>query len=81
MTTPNDLPIPTILHSRYRAAKRRIRQLEQQNKELKAAGRTLVRLEGEARAKADVYDYLMNDIANRLPNTIREANNSKEQTN
>lgn len=72
MSNPNVLPTPSILHSKYRAAKQRIRQLEEHNQQLLAGGQHLLKLEAEARNKADVLDYLLGD-ANRLPDVLKNA--------
>ncbi|MGR6091395.1 hypothetical protein ACU4IU_12600 [Brevibacterium sp. CSND-B09] len=73
MNTPNDLPTPTVLHSKYRAAKQRIRELEEHNQQLLAGGQYLLKAEAEARKKADILDYLLADVTNRLPDVLRNA--------
>lgn len=73
MSTPNNLPTPSILHSKYRAAKQRIRELEEHNQQLLAGGQLLLKLEAESRRKADALDYLLADITNRLPDALKGA--------
>lgn len=73
MSTPNNLPTPSILHSKYRAAKQRIRELEEHNAQLLAGGQHLLKLEAEARRKADALDYLLADVTNRLPAALQDA--------
>lgn len=73
MNTPNALPTPSVLHSKYRAAKQLIRELEEHNQQLLAGGKYLLKSEAEAQKKADILDYLLADVTHRLPDVLRDA--------